>query len=634
MPVFRTGVEVVTVDVVVLDKTGRPVAGLRPADFVVTAGKRVRRLVAADYFSTPPRPAPSADAAEVRFALVPGPTNNTKPASGRTFIFAVDVEEIRAGEGRIALKNIADYLDRLGADDRVGLVSLPYGTPRVEPTTDRVAIRNAIGTIAGASNRIRDPQMTPGEAAGIASGNTRALLAWWQRSSEASRCPGPLPSPREEATEVPAGCKVVAERALQQYRLHTRVVTDSLAALATAMAPLSGQKALVLVSEGLFNDLQSQPDVDRFAAAAERARVTLYALHLDAPLIEAATGQGNVTLTRALDDRVGFGGMADVAVAARGTAFRVVAQATRLLERIDTELSGYYLLSFERDADDRDDRRERIDVKVNRLGLDVRARREFTPEAGKPAATVAPKPVDARVAMGELLKWSEPVGEIALDVDTYAMPVAGSSTEVRVLVATEIARDGRALQAIGYEVSDAQGKTVADTFDAPPIVSPLGDGRALYAVSVPLAPGRHRMKIGVLDTTGGRGSVDHAFEVHAWAAGGIRVSDAILGDVSAGAFRPVARIAASASRVAIRLEVHADAPEALRDLRVRLRLEGPDSAPLDAREIALVSTADPHRGAAIAQVDLQKLPSGTYVVRVTIDGPGGEVVTRTRRFEK
>jgi hypothetical protein len=145
------------------------------------------------------------------------------------------------------------------------------------------------------------------------------------------------------------------------------------------MAPLSGQKALVLVSEGLFNDPQSQGDVDLFAAAAERAGVVLYALHLDVPRMDAAAGPNNVTLTRTLDDQVGFDGLAEAAVAARGTAFRVVAQATRLLERIDTELSGYYLLFFERDATDREGQRQRIEVKVRRPGLDIRARREFTP---------------------------------------------------------------------------------------------------------------------------------------------------------------------------------------------------------------------------------------------------------------
>jgi VWFA-related protein len=639
MPVFRGGVEVVTVDVVVLDKKGVPVAGLQPADFVVTAGKRVRRIVAADYFATPSAPAPAEAAAAAQFALVPGPTNNAKPPSGRTFIFVVDVDEIRAGEGRAQMKNVADYLDRLRADDRVGVVSLPYGTPRIDPTTDRKTIRSALDLIAGSSNRIREAQMTPGEAADIARGDVRALTqGYWARRRglpTTKNCPSDTPVP--EPLTVPEGCEIDAERALQEYRLHTRIIADSLSALATAMAPLSGSKALVIVSEGLFNDLQSQDDVTRFAAAAERARVTLYALHLDAPFIEAATGQNNATLTRALDDIVGYDGMAEAAVAARGTAFRVVAQATPLLERIDTELSGYYLLSFERDANDRDGQREKIDVKVTRPGLDVRARAEFTPVPAtpKPAAKTATKPVDPRTTMGELLKWLEPVGEIGLDVDTYAMPVAGSATDVRVLVAAEIARDGKSLQAIGYEISDEKGKTAADTFDAPPTVAAVGDTRARYAVTVPLAPGRYRMKIGVLDTTGRRGSVAHAFEVHAWPNGGVRVSDAIVGDTGAAGFRPLARIAPGAARIVVRVEAHADTPEALRDVRARLRVEKVgDAAPLDAREITLPASADPRQRVAIAAIDVANLPAGMYVVTIVLEGPGGEIATRTRRFEK
>ena len=48
------------------------------------------------------------------------------------------------------------------------------------------------------------------------------------------------------------------------------------------------------------------------------------------------------------------------------------------LARIDGETSGYYLVSFERDAQDRDGDRQKIDVRVNWPGATVRARTDFT----------------------------------------------------------------------------------------------------------------------------------------------------------------------------------------------------------------------------------------------------------------
>ena len=58
------------------------------------------------------------NAGEVVVDVPPAASTNTNPLSGRTFIFAVDVEEIRAGEGRGAMKSISDYLTKLDSNDR------------------------------------------------------------------------------------------------------------------------------------------------------------------------------------------------------------------------------------------------------------------------------------------------------------------------------------------------------------------------------------------------------------------------------------------------------------------------------------------------------------------------------------
>ena len=48
-PSFRSGVEVVSLDVGVVDKQGVPVRGLTPADFVVTVAGQQRRIVTAEF---------------------------------------------------------------------------------------------------------------------------------------------------------------------------------------------------------------------------------------------------------------------------------------------------------------------------------------------------------------------------------------------------------------------------------------------------------------------------------------------------------------------------------------------------------------------------------------------------------
>jgi len=130
--VFRAGVDLVTVDVAVVGKDGKPIVGLEPENFSIVAGKRPRRVVSAEYIAAKGRPAVAT--AGPGPVLVPAPSTNTRPPAGRTFLFVVDIEEIGLGEGRGALKTISDYLGQLRPDDRVGLVSLPYGTPRVDLT--------------------------------------------------------------------------------------------------------------------------------------------------------------------------------------------------------------------------------------------------------------------------------------------------------------------------------------------------------------------------------------------------------------------------------------------------------------------------------------------------------------------
>jgi VWFA-related protein len=622
--VFRAGVELVTVDVLVLDKSGNPVPDVRPEEFAVLAGRKARTIVTAEYI--PARANRATTAATLRAAPIarpPGPTTNTRLAPGRTFLFVVDVDEIRPNEGRIALSSISDYLDRLNPDDRVGVVVLPQGTIRLDVTTDRAVIKAAMAKITGASNRTRSCEMTPGEAVAVRLGDTEGAKAYSERTT-GLRCPsGRLATPEQ-----------LADQALGRYRQHAQIVFANLATLSGAMAGIEGPKALVFVSEGMLTDTVTRDALARFSAAAERARVSLYALHLDVPRLEASTSGGDMLRSRSLDDQVGFAGMAEAADAARGTALRVMDKATDALGQIDAELSGYYLLSFARDESDRDGERQAITVKVNRSNLDVRARAEFTPGLDKAAAS-ARATADPKTSMADLLRWPVPVGEIGLDVDTHAIPVLGSPIDVRVFVTAEIAHGRGAVTALGYQVVDDAGKSVADRFEAPPALRPAGDGRSAYGISIPLAPGHYQLRLGVLDRDGKRGSVTHAFEVPRWPATGLRVGDLMFGEASTEAFRPIARGVPGAGHLTFRFEAQADSPDAFRTVTATLRVvKMGESTPLDEYSLPLSETADPRRRVTTAELDLAGYGAGEYVVTVILETPGGEIARRSRVFRR
>src|SRR5689334_6119801 len=200
--------------------------------------------------------------------------------------------------------------------------------------------------------------------------------------------------------------------------------------------------------------------------------------------------------------------MGELSVAARGTALRSVGgNVTKVLQQIDTEMSGYYLLSFERSADDRDGQRVGIDVKTTRAGLDVRARKEFTPgPPARPEPVRIATPADLKNTMGELLRWPVPVPEVGIALDTVPMPVDGSATAARTIAIAELSLAGSTPAAIGFEAIDDGGKVVADTFDTQPALQPTPDGRSMYPFALSVPAGHYSLKFGVVTSDGKRGS--------------------------------------------------------------------------------------------------------------------------------
>ena len=260
--VFRGGVDLVAVDVAVTSSDGTPLSGLTSADFTITAGGRPRRLVSVEFIAVRDASPVRAARTQPEPAAIPRATSNAGVAGGRTFLFIVDAESIRAGEGRPALESIAEYLDRLAPEDRAGLVTLPTGTPHADLTTNRAIVRRAAALVAGSSTRGRRPAtMSMGEATYIVQGDRNVLAEFLNKEAVTDQ---------ELRT-----AQRVAERTLDEFRRHTRSLLSSLTALAGMMAPIEEPKTIVLVSEGLKTDAETRNDVRAFAEAAERARVTL-----------------------------------------------------------------------------------------------------------------------------------------------------------------------------------------------------------------------------------------------------------------------------------------------------------------------------------------------------------------------
>jgi hypothetical protein len=92
-PTFRSGVDLITVDVGVVDGRGNPVADLGAAEFSVKIDGEIRRVVSAELVKVDLEAAKKvvADKSETFY------TSNLTPANGRQIVIAVDQMHIRPG---------------------------------------------------------------------------------------------------------------------------------------------------------------------------------------------------------------------------------------------------------------------------------------------------------------------------------------------------------------------------------------------------------------------------------------------------------------------------------------------------------------------------------------------------------
>ena len=141
--VFRAGVELISVEVAVVDREGRPVIDVPVEAFEVTLNGRRRRVVSATFVShdtAGPAGAPNA----------PGATRAAQPLPDgippRVFLIAIDAASISFSQGKATIDAAAGFVRRAAPSDLVGLFTYPTG-PRVDPTTNRTSVIAALATV-------------------------------------------------------------------------------------------------------------------------------------------------------------------------------------------------------------------------------------------------------------------------------------------------------------------------------------------------------------------------------------------------------------------------------------------------------------------------------------------------------
>lgn len=625
-PIFRAGVDLVTVDAAVHDTDGRPITSLTADDFRLEVDGRTRPIASAQFVSQgPPAPPPSrspvnaaASALAPRAAADRHFSSNEGADAGRIIVIAVDEAHIRRLEGKHALVAATRFIDALPDADRVGVVGLTNaGTLTL--SRDRAALRKVLESLTGTGDPMTQ-QLNLGvsEALEIAEGSRsrladavlrecgRALTEYVNVARAADDSGGARDACPEQVEQ--------ESRAMAQYaHMQAGISIAALQSLIARLKPLPGPKTILLISEGMIVDPR-RIDLSQLAAEAQAARVTIYGLQLEVPTFEAAQDRVSPSATR--DLHVRHDGVARVAGAARGAVFRQVGTDPKPFERITRELSGYYLLAFEARDTDRDGRSHRIRVSLargrNRI---LRARSNFTLPPATPAARGA--------ELAALLRSLPVVSELPLRVATYAYAEPADG-QVRVVISAEAGSTSTAPGTwLGFVLIDGAGVIAATA------THQAREGR--YSFSSVVAPGTYVLRAAAIDPLGRQGSVERAFRVQAGAANQLHVGDLMLAPPPASAADPLAPFVdrVSGQSVIAYLETHSGG-NAPRPDAVRVSITPPASDTVVATGRASISVRDGGWAMARTMVPIAALPAGAYVARAEILA-GGAVVARTSR---
>jgi VWFA-related protein len=606
-PTFRTGVELIEVDVAVVDARGRPVDDLRAPEFTVRIDGQPRRVVSAELVKYDVEAARRETVAPIDTHF----TTNLTPPNGRLIVIAVDQLGIAFGRARPILQTAAKFLDSLSPADRVSFVAYPEPGVYIDFTSDRIKLRQAMERIVGSQLRLIG-KLNIGlyEAVQIIEESNEMVF----ETVVARECRGL----RAGANLDNCIREVLSECATMVTGIRTATASSlaGLTDLLRRLAVIPGPKSLILLSEGMILDTPTQVDAISYEAA--RARVSVNVLMMDVPRDDITIAQMRPTATE--DREMQMNGLRSLAAVSRGDIFNVVGTGENIFERLSSELSAHYLLGVEQAPGDGDPGTHRLDVQVNRRGVSVRSRRAFVLSASR-----IPRRGDPGEALSDILKSPFGVADLPLRVTTFARQDA-SGERVRLLLAADVGQPGMPAQQfdVGYALIDANGAVVASGGDRRALSPANANPAAMleYLGEVVVDPGVYTLRLAVVDAEGRRGGVVR--EVNAWKLSGeeFALGDLMIGDIQnaaeARAMRPSVEPRVGTSLGAY-VEFYSAGAAGLAGATVTFEIaREEDGAALVAGEGRVADGDRPTTKIASGVLSTALLPPGRYLVRARV----------------
>ncbi len=425
-------------------------------------------------------------------------------------------------------------------------------------------------------------------------------------------------------------CKIDRSNEARTVYVNARSQTaGSLLSLRGIVQRLTGStapKTIVLITEGLVIE-RNVTDISWVSDLTSEAHVSMYSIQIDGSFVDAS--QRSVTATHYDDHDLYVEGLDRLTGEARGTVLPVAVNANAAFSRLDLELSGYYLLSFEPDLVDRDGRPHNISVQVSRQGTHVRSRQQFK-------VAPAPSTRSADELLVDALKNPLPVSDVGVKLTTFTFR-DDTSNKLKVLITSELDRAFNPAGAfsLGYIVTDTRGKLVGSQFDKNLMPASKDDeGRPQrYTGAVVVDPGIYNIKLAVVDPKGRSGSVERTFEARLTSAGQFKFGELMLAEVSGRNARPTVDGRINADTVMAYAEVYSDATGPLQSATAKIEIGKTEHD--SPNEVALLPFSDrKYDGKRTVEgaVPIALLAAGDYIARAVFSVDGKTIGQITRPF--
>src|SRR4051812_8178175 len=270
-PVFRSGVEVLEVDVAVVDNRGNPVTDLRSPEFSVTVDGQPRRVVSAEYIAdvhpTTSRTAPKLD---------PYISNNTDRRPGRLIMLVIDRNNTETNTIRGTIDAARNFINQLAPEDRLGLVTFPPPGPSVDFTTNHKQTLEALSRVIGADDPLPS-RFNISDYEALVMDDKSNPLTIQRLLSRTCGDNDPM-----NLSNCGRDVEQEAMTLAQQIRRKTSESVSGLAVLLKNLADVEGNKSLIILSQGLMLE-GAASEASALAKLAAEARVNVNVLMFDTP---------------------------------------------------------------------------------------------------------------------------------------------------------------------------------------------------------------------------------------------------------------------------------------------------------------------------------------------------------------